>query len=481
MVEFAEKLNALAGIVGQEFVKSEPDAIAEYAVDNVMPKAVVFPANTQQVADVIKYANRENLAVIPRGSGSKMAMGNSPRRLDIVVCTSCMNHMTDVDVANLTITVEAGVKFRDIQVRLATQEDRCYLPLKDLVTEADEIICSERENQGCFVSIDAPFCESATIGGIVAANSSGPRRLLYGLPRDIVLGVRFVAPNGDIVEAGGKTVKNVSGYDMSKLMIGSAGTLGILCEMTLRLLPLPERMETLLVSFDSFSDASGFVDRLFETSLTPAAVEVMNGNSFTSLKMDGLPDFGSGGYVVAIALEGFEEAVTRMRMEMKDMAGSLKARGDKNLQEDKHRLFWLAVSNLVSSVAGQFSGLISAQLNYPISEWKKILEFVKDTLSTRNIEYGILAHSGNGVCLVNLLMKKGDSEVMKNGVEGIRALLAQCHEAGGNLVVQGAPTDVKKDLPMWGETRPDFIVVKRIREQLDPSGIMSHGRFVGGL
>lgn len=481
MVEFAEKLNALAGIVGQEFIKTEHNAIAEYAVDNATPKAVVFPANTQQVADVIKYANQENLAVIPRGSGSKMVMGNPPNRLDIVVCTSCMNHMTDVDVANLTITVEAGVKFRDIQARLATQEDRCYLPLKDLVTEADEIICSERENQGCFVPIDAPFCESATIGGIVAANSSGPRRLLYGLPRDIVLGVRFVAPNGDIVEAGGKTVKNVSGYDMSKLMIGSAGTLGILCEITLRLLPLPERMETLLVSFDSFSDASGFVDRLFETSLTPAAVEVMNGNSFTSLKMDGLPDFGSGGYVVAIALEGFEEAVTRMRMEMKDMAGSLKARGDENLQEDKHRLLWLAVSNLVSSVAGQFSGLISAQLNYPISEWKKILEFVKDTLSTRNIKYGILAHSGNGVCLVNLLMDKGDSEVMKNGVEAISALLAQCHEAGGNLAVQSAPTDVKKDLPVWGETRPDFIVVKRIREQLDPSGIMSHGRFVGGL
>ena len=481
MVEFTEKLNALAGIVGQEFIKTEPGAIAEYAVDNATPKAVVFPANTQQVADVIKYANQENLAVIPRGSGSRMAMGNPPKRLDIVVCTSCMNRMTDVDVANLTITVEAGVKFRDVQARLATQEDRCYLPLKDLVTEADEMICSERVNQGCFVPIDAPFCESATIGGIVASNSNGPRRLLYGLPRDIVLGVRFVAPNGDIVEAGGKTVKNVSGYDMSKLMIGSAGTLGILCEMTLRLLPLPERMETLLVSFDSFSDASGFVDRLFETTLTPAAVEVMNGNSFTSLKMDGLPNFGSGGYVVAIALEGFEEAVTRMRMEMKDMAGSLKARGDENLQEDKHRLFWLAVSNLVSSVAGQFSGLISAQLNYPISEWKKILEFVKDTLSTRNIEYGILAHSGNGVCLVNLLMDKGDSEVMKNGVEAIRALLAQCHEAGGNLAVQGAPTNVKKDLPVWGETRPDFIVVKRIREQLDPSGIMSHGRFVGGL
>jgi glycolate oxidase FAD binding subunit len=479
--EFTERINTLAGIVGQEFIKPQPDIIAKYAVDNTMPKVVLFPASTQQVADVVRYANQENLAIVPWGRGSKMAMGLPSRRLDMVVCTSRMNHMTDVDSANLTITVEAGVKFRDIQARLATQEDRCYLPLKDLVTEADEMICLERENQGCFVPMDAPFSESATIGGIVATNSSGPRRLIYGLPRDMVLGVRFVAPNGDIVGTGGKTVKNVSGYDISKLMIGSAGTLGILCEMTLRLLPLPEAMETLLVSFDSFSDASGFVERIFETALTPAAVEVMNSVSVKGLKRDWLPNLGSGGYVVAVALEGFEEAVARMHTEMKDMAASLGAKGDASLQEDKHRIFWLAVSNLLPAMTSRFSGLISAQLNYPISEWRKITEFAENALSARNIEYSILVHSGCGVCLINLLMDKADSDVMRKGIEAMGSLLARCYEAGGNLVVQSAPVDVKQDLPVWGEARPDFLVVKRIKELLDPSGIMSPGRFVGGL
>ena len=481
MADFTQILDGLAGIIGQEPIKSKPDVTAQYAVDNATPKAVIFPKNTQQVSEVVTHANRKNLAIVPWGSGSKMAMGNPPKRLDMVVCTSCMKHMTDVDTENLTITLEAGVKFRDIQARLATQENRCYLPLEDLGKETNESICSDRANSGCFLPIDAPFANSATIGGIVASNSSGPRRLLYGLPRDIVLGVRFVAPNGEIVGTGGKTVKNVSGYDISKLMIGSLGTLGILCEMTLRLLPLPERMETLLVSYGSLSDASAFVKRVFETQLLPAAVEVMNSNAFTNLKMGSAPDFGSGGYVVAVALEAFEEAVKRMRGEMLDMARATAVKGDASIQEDQHRRFWLAVSDLFPCLAGRFSGLITVQLNYPISQWKEIIEFANNTLSTSHIEHAILARAGSGLSLINFLIDQGNTTAMNKGVEAIGTLLGRCRKAGGNLVVQRAPTELKQDLPMWGERPSDFLVMKRISEQLDPAGIMSPGRFVGGL
>jgi glycolate oxidase FAD binding subunit len=458
MADFTQISDGLARIIGQEPIKTKPDVIAQYAVDNATPKAVIFPKNTQQVSEVVTYANRKNLAIVPWGSGSKMAMGNPAKRLDMVVCTSRMNHMTDVDTENLTITLEAGVKFRDIQARLATQE-----------------------NRGCFLPIDAPFTNRATIGGIVASNSSGPRRLLYGLPRDIVLGVRFVAPNGEIVGTGGKTVKNVSGYDISKLMIGSLGTLGILCEMTLRLLPLPERMETLLVSYGSLSDASAFVKRVFETQLLPAAVEVMNSSAFINLKMGSAPDFGSGGYVVAVALEAFEEAVKRMRAEMLDMARATAAKGHASIQEDQHRRFWLAVGDLFSRLAGRFSGLITVQLNYPISQWKEIIEFADNTLSTSHIEHAFLARAGSGLCLINFLIDQANTAAMDKGVEAIGTLLGRCRKAGGNLVVQRAPTELKQDLPMWGERPSDFVVMKRISEQLDPAGIMSPGRFVGGL
>ena len=481
MADFTKKLKELAETIGQEMIKTEPGVVAEYAVDNMTPEAVIFPRNTKQVSETVKYANREHLAIVPRGSGSKMTMGNPPKCLDLVVCTSSMDHMLDVDTANLTITVEAGVKFRDIQARLATQEDRCYLPLKDLVTEADEFICSDRSSSGCFLPIDPPYGNSATIGGIMAANSTGPRRLLYNLPRDVLLGVRFVAPNGHIVGAGGKTAKNVSGYDISKLMTGSVGTLGILCEMTFKLLPLPERMETLLLSFGSFADACSFVDAVFETKLLPAAVEIMNGSAFKTLEFKGAPGFDSAPYVAAVAFEAFEEAVARMGREILDTAVSLGAKGTAAIQEDEHRLFWLSVSDLQPSLAGRFPGLITAQLNYPISEWKEIVEFTERTLSENDIEHTILAHAGSGVCSINLLWDQGGNGSMEKVLQAMGALLARCREAGGNLVVQRAPFDLKQNLKMWGEPGPDFLVMKRVKEQLDPSGLMSPGRFVGDL
>ena len=140
MTDSTQIAKDLAEMLSEKLITSEAKDLNQYAIDGMQPKAVVFPKNTQQVSDIIKYANEKNLAVVPRGSGSKIAMGHPPKRLDLVVCTSRMNHMKDVDVANLTLTVEAGVKFLDIQARLATEDDRCYLPLEDLTSDTDELI-----------------------------------------------------------------------------------------------------------------------------------------------------------------------------------------------------------------------------------------------------------------------------------------------------------------------------------------------------
>jgi glycolate oxidase FAD binding subunit len=478
---FIEKLKSLTEILGEQNVKTKSDATAEFAVDNIVPKAVVFPKNTKQVSDVVKFANRENLAIVPCGSGTKMAMGNPPQRLDMVVCTSRMNHMLDVDTSNLTMTIEAGVKFRDIQARLATQEDRCYLPLNDLSVESDEFICSDRSRNGCFIPIDPPYVGRATIGGIIATNSTGPRRLLYNLPRDAIIGIRLVAPNGDILGSGGKTVKNVSGYDVSKLMVGSMGSLGILCEMTLKMLPLPDKMETLLVSFSSFSDASAFAEQILGTTLLPAAVEVMNASAYSHLPIAGIPDFNADGYVSAIALESFKPAVDRMRTEMLEMAKAAGSKADVILKEDEHLSFWLAVSDILQNLDRQFSGLIKAKLNYPISLWKDIIESVESIFSQADLDYTLQAHAGNGVCLANLLLAQDDTAGADKAVGALNQMLKRCRESDGNLVIQGAATDVKGKLKMWGEMGSDFVVMKRLKDQIDPSGIMCPGRYVGGL
>lgn len=480
MADWKKTLEELAGITGQDRIKTDPADTAPYAVDGVAPRAVLFPKDTGTVAAVVKQACLSGLSVIPWGSGTKTAMGHTPERVDLVVCTARMNHMLDVDTANLTITLEAGVRFRDIQARLATEEDRCYLPLESLTAEAGEFICSDRSHSGCFLPLDPPFSQRATIGGIVATNSSGPRRLLYGLPRDLVLGIRFVTPTGEIVGTGGKTVKNVSGYDISKLMIGSMGSLGILCEMTLRLLPLPESMETLVFTFDTFSDVAGFADALMTTKLLPAALEVANRAALEAVSFQSGLELGPGSYVAMVALEAFQEATARMHKELLVMARHFKAGGNHHFPEDKHRLFWLSVGEIQSASARKHPNLVALRLNYPLSQWKTIFESAERMLSAQGMECTLLCHAGSGVTLVNLL---GDSDHVRKDMvmEAVRSLLTECRKGGGNLVVLSAPADWKGSLPIWGEPGPDLQVMKRVRAELDPSGVMNQGRFAAGL
>ena len=328
-------MEALKDMLKTEWIKRDLETVSAHTVDGLAPKAVAFPENLEQVSQVVKTAQNEKWAVLPWGSGSKIGVGNPPSHMDLVISTNRLNKIIDMDTANLTVTVQAGVKFRDLQTSLAGEENRCYLPHEGPSTVSDEAVCSDRDHMGCFIPMMPPFSHSATLGGIIAANSSGPVRLLYGLPRDMVLGVRYVAADGEIVGLGGKTVKNVSGYDMCKLMIGSRGSLGILGEMTLRLLPLPERFGTCLSGFSGLDEASRFLDQIFETRLLPSAVELLNGPLVDedALEMD------SGSYVVAVGLEGFGEAVERMGKEIEEMASASGAQNNVHLPDDPHRIF----------------------------------------------------------------------------------------------------------------------------------------------
>jgi len=478
---FMEKLAHLSEAIGSDRIETREAFLDTYAVDSLRPRAVIFPRNVRDVSEVVRMANQENLSIVPRGTGSKIGMGNPPSRLDLVVASSRMDHMLDVDTANLTITVEAGVRFRDIQARLATEEDRCYLPLEDLATSQDELICSDRSNSGCFLPMDPPFSETATIGGIVAANSSGPRRLLYRFPRDLLLGVRFVAANGDIVGTGGKTVKNVSGYDVSKLMIGSAGSLGFICEMTFKLLPLPEKMETLLLSFGSFGDACAVAEALLESTLLPAAVEILNHSACEKLSCREAKDFIPGPYGVAVAMEAFEPAVNRMKQEVLALGKRLGASGEGCFREAEHRRFWLTVSHLQTSAAGRLKRPVSFQLIYPVSVMEEVVAFAEKLLSERGVEHTLLVHAGTGGCSVTMSGDSGGGGAGGAEVSIMNELLAQCRERGGNLVIRSAPHDLKRLLKMWGEPGPDLLVMQRIKRELDPSCIFSPGRFVGGL
>ena len=170
-----------------------------------------------------------------------------------------------------------------------------------------------------------------------------------------------------------------------------------------------------------------------------------------------------------------------MATEIRDMAKTFGAKSQASIKDLAHLRFWLAVSDLDPTLTGKFPGLIKAKLNYRISEWKGIFEFVDNTLSQNGIEHAILAHAGSGICLINLLMDPDSDGLMDKAVEAMGQLLERSREAGGNMIIQRAPTRVKNRLKIWGDAGSDFVVMKRLKGQLDPSGIMCPGRFVGGL
>lgn len=474
-------LGAFREIVGSPFVRDDPESLSRYAVDGMAPKAVILPAEVDQVSGVVGLASARGLTMVPRGSGSKMAAGNPPTRLDLVIGMERLNRIVDMDTANLTVTVQAGARFMEVQAALGGQENRCYLPHEGPEAVAESAICSERENRGCFIPLMPPFSGMATVGGIIAAGSSGPTRLLYGLPRDLVLGVRYVDPEGAVVGMGGKTVKNVSGYDMAKLMIGSMGTLGILCEMTLRLLPLPESAETCLLGFPDLGAATQFVDWIFGTPLLPAAVELANARAFDLLRSGAIAHAGADAYVVAVAMEGVQEAVARMQAEI--MAGAL-AMGCTDqvlLQGGDHPSFWEGYSLLPGRLAQEFPDLLSVKINYPISCYAELLEAVGSMSSKAGFDYVVLCHAGSGVARIHYPGNPGREGDGDRRTAVIQQILDQCADLGGNLIVERARPELKGALPLWGRLRNDLIIIQRIKEELDPAGLFSPGRFVGGI
>jgi FAD/FMN-containing dehydrogenase len=181
-----------------------------------------------------------------------------------------------------------------------------------------------------------------------------------------------------------------------------------------------------------------------------------------------------------VALEAFGEAVARMRKELLAMAPHFKSAGHAIVQEEEHRLLWLTVGELQGTAIQRFPRLVALQLNYPLSAWKTIFEFADKTLSQARMDHTMLCHAGNGLTLINLLPSSAgaDDDALKDAA---RTLLAECRKAGGNLIVQRAPADLKRTLPLWGEPGSDLPLMKRIRVELDPLEIMNPGRFAVGL
>lgn len=441
-----EVLANLKQLLGPDALASSDDTAA-YSVGGGHPMAVVSPADEAEVVRLVRFANEECLPVVVWGKGTKQGVPPVQPSDGIVVRTARLNQTVEMDTGNLTVTVGTGKVLADLQKELA--EQRMFLPL------------------------DPVDGDRATIGGTLATNSSGPGRLLYRTARDWLLGVRVVTATGEPARFGGKTIKDVAGYDMKKLYLGSWGTLGLITEATLRLLPLPESRATVAVSFPRLQDACATVTEILGSFLIPSAMDLISAGALPEpmAKAAGVKE---GEYLLLIAAEGAVEAVDRLKRDLPEMAAkngsreaaSFEGEADGQLWQWRRGLF-AAPSQPDGTVLVKGSVLLTRVFDF-ISGLNRIGEEGSIAVSTAS-------HAGNGIVYALLQPQDGAAPVA-TAVEGAQRLAAGC---GGFLVVQRAPDEVVRQVQLW-PPRSDYGLMRRIKSQLDPNNLWSPARVPGG-
>jgi glycolate oxidase FAD binding subunit len=456
-------LAALETLLGAERYETQATRRREYAVDGLIPGVVVWPETIEQVAAVLQWAERQKLAIVPRGSGTKIGLGGMAKRLDITLSTSHLTQLSEYDAANFTITAGAGMRFS--QVAQLTAAHGQMLPLQ------------------------YP-CSAATLGGLIATNAYNPKRIRYGGVRDLLLGLRIALPSGEIAHFGGKVVKNVAGYDMCKLFLGSLGALGVIVEATFKLYALPERDETLLAVFPALRQGAAAVAQLMGTPLLPSQTLLLNPMAARAVAPQGTTRVAGTEALLLVNCEGMDEAVER---QLADIAGVCHGHGASTLQTLSGEAQQLLRQRLEAATSpppplsplegqGAGGGVVVMRLGTPPSRVHAVMESVAQMLNHAASEAMIIGDCGVG--LVRLYVEYARPVVgalEEPLLRALRELPGLVVADGGYAVVENAPPDVKGQINVWGPPPSSIALLAALKRTFDPEGILSSGRFIGGL
>jgi glycolate oxidase FAD binding subunit len=438
---FAAALQTLAPALQ---VTGELDALRNYNVDGLIPRFVVTPTTIEQVAQTVALANQQGLSLLARGGGSRINVGGMPEQIDVLLETNRLTRVLEHEAPDLTCHVEAGLTLAALQARLAKHGQR--------------------------LALDPPDAAQATLGGLLASNASGPKRLRYGSARDLVIGLHVVQANGEVSRSGGRVVKNVAGYDLNKLFIGSLGTLGIIVDANFKLHPLPVGERTLLLTYISAADAMQTVIALLGSFLTPSAIELIDPGAASDMSDFFGINLPTSGYTLAVNFEGGTTAINRQLDETRLHARKNGALMGDDLSAGAQERFWEVVRE-------HTQGSVTCKVVLLVSQIVSYLETVERICHQHDLEAATVAHAGNGILYIEL--RPGDATPRL--VQAIAELRSHAEAARGSLVVERCPVDLKRRINVWGEPGPDFFLMQRLKSQFDPKGTFVKGRFVGGL
>jgi len=442
-------IKELTNILDSNQILSDTQTLQQYSIDGKNPKLVLLPNTIEETSEILKIANLHNLAIVPRGGGTKIGFGNEPNSVDIVLCIKNLNRLINHDVDDLIATTQCGIKLKEFQ---------------KIIKEKNQTL-----------PIDPPHIErGATIGGIIATNDSGPKRLrsgtTHGTLRELFLGLKVIRPDGRIVKGGSKVVKSVAGYDLPKLFIGSLGTLGIIVEATLRLFPIPEFSQTYLVSFQRLEAAYKTILSILNSSLIPTCIEMINPN--LSHIISNKLNIKSGEYLLAIRMENVVKAVKSQTSKLKEICLDKGSEGiilEDNL-EDK---FWHEVREFPWSNPENES--VVCKVSVLITDVPKVFWKLEDLANKSGLEILTSARAGNGVLMIAF-----DGDIAKL-TEAIISMRSFVDSLKGNMVIQKAPSIIKSKIDVWGDIGSPLSIMKKLKYQFDPNRILNPGRYVGGI
>jgi glycolate oxidase FAD binding subunit len=456
----------LAEIVGSSHVIADPVELRSYSIGAQLPGAAVRPGSSAELAETVKFAARERLAIVPTAARTKLCMGTPPTRYDLALDLNRLDRVIAYDPDDLTLGVEPGIPLTRLASVLA--EHQQSLPLA------------------------VPWMNRATVGGTISSGVDSPLRQFYGTARDYVLGMEFVTGDGQLVKSGGRVVKNVSGYDIHKLLIGALGTLGVITRINFRTFPARDSMRAFVAAVESAADAVDLCNRVAQSALRPLTLDVLGPLAGLAFSPDGAqinraPSaawLSTARWACVVGFSGKEQHLQRYQRDLRRLvecpapeksstADSVVFDGN-DAAEVLERVREFVATSLESSQAATI-----VKLSVLPGQMTRLVGDVERALGESGLPWTVLLR-GVGVIYFALWPKELTETVRDRTVQATDRMMSCCAALAGNASIPWCPQEWKSSLRVWGPSPPDTEHVRKLKNVFDPPGILAPGRFAGG-
>ncbi len=448
----------LAQIVGERYVLTSPEDLVCYGYDgsSVQNTAgiAVLPRTAQEVSEILKLANREKVPVVPRGAATGLSGGSLPDGSSIALSLTRMNQIKEIDMMNLVAVVEPGVVTADLQ--------------------------NEVESRGLFYPPDPASLKQSTLGGNVAEGAGGPRCLKYGTTKDYVLGLEVVLPTGEITRTGGKLMKDVTGYNLTQLFVGSEGTLGVITEIILRLIPKPASKRTAMAVFPVLDDATQTVASILAAGILPSTIEIMDTTTIWVVEQYlhmGLPV--DAGAILIIEVDGREEVLGAELARVGELCkegGASEVKVASNAEESES--LWKA-RRAVSGALGRLAPAKQGEdISVPRSAIPEMVRRISAISKKYNLTISVFGHAGDGNLHPNISFDMRDPEMMERVHQATAEIFEAAVDLNGTLSGEHGVGLLKQPF-IARRLAPEVLeLMQRIKATFDPNGILNPGKML---